>query len=70
MLKSAKSGKPACIITGRQDHAVGYSFAYELLDRFPRAAFAVLDMCGHNLHIENEPVFNQLINDWLRRTEI
>lgn len=70
LLKSAKSDKPACIITGRQDHAVGYSFAYELLDRFPRATFAVLDMCGHNLHIENDQLFKQLISDWLCRTEI
>jgi len=67
MLKSVKFDKPACIITGRQDHEVGYAHAYELLDKFPRATFAALDCAGHNLQIENEPLFSQLITDWLWR---
>ncbi|MCL2576470.1 MAG: alpha/beta hydrolase [Defluviitaleaceae bacterium] len=62
--------KPACILTGRQDIGVGYRDAYEMLDRFPRATFAVLDCAGHNLQIENEPVFTQMIKDWIWRLEL
>ncbi|MCL2139541.1 MAG: alpha/beta hydrolase [Treponema sp.] len=69
-LRTARFDKPACIITGRQDHIVGYSAAYKILDRFPRAAFAVLDCAGHNLQIENEPVFSQLVKDWILRVEM
>ncbi|MCL1965174.1 MAG: alpha/beta hydrolase [Firmicutes bacterium] len=61
--------KPSCIVTGRQDHVVGYADAYKMLDRFPRATFAVLDGSGHNLQIEAVPVFNRLVMDWLGRVE-
>ncbi|MCL2253449.1 MAG: alpha/beta hydrolase [Lachnospiraceae bacterium] len=59
--------KPTCIITGRQDHAVGYLDAFEMLKRFPRATFAVMDCAGHNLQIENENIFNQMVADWIKR---
>jgi len=62
--------KPACILTGRQDHCAGYSIAYEILGRFPRATYAVLDCAGHSLQIENEPVFEQLVKDWIWRIEL
>lgn len=62
--------KPSCILTGRQDHAVGYSLAYELLERFPRASFAVLDCAGHNLQIEDEQTFSQLVRNWIYRVEL
>jgi pimeloyl-ACP methyl ester carboxylesterase len=67
LYKTMKFEKPACIITGKQDQAVGYSYAFELLKNFPRATFAVLDCAGHNLPIENEPLFSQLIKDWADR---
>lgn len=70
MLVEVYSDKPTCIITGRQDSSVGYAHAYELLDKFPRATFAVLDCAGHNLQIESELLFNQLIKDWLKRIEL
>ena len=70
MLKTVKFDKPACIITGRQDHGAGYTYAYELLDKFPRATYAVLDCGGHNLQIENEPLFSQLVKDWLWRMNL
>jgi len=62
--------KPACILAGRQDHFVSYAGAYELLDYFPRATFAVLDCAGHNLQIDNELLFNQLVKDWIWRVEL
>ena len=68
--KTIKFDKPVCILCGRQDHWVGYSNAYELLDNFPRATFAILDCSGHALQIENELVFNQLVKDWIWRIEL
>lgn len=69
-LKTNTYNKPACILTGRQDNAVGYSDAYEILDRFPRATLAVLDCAGHNLQIDSEPLFSQHVKDWLWRVEL
>jgi pimeloyl-ACP methyl ester carboxylesterase len=66
-VRTVQFDKPTCIICGRQDHIVGYSCAYDLLDRFPRAAFAVLDCAGHNLQIDNEKTFQQLVKDWIWR---
>jgi len=70
LYKTISFDKPACIITGRQDNAVGYSYAYELLERFPRATFAIIDCAGHNLQIDNELIFSQLIKDWIWRIEL
>jgi pimeloyl-ACP methyl ester carboxylesterase len=60
---------PTLIITGRQDHVVGFQDAWRLIDNYPRATFAVLDMAGHNLQIERSNVFEALVNDWLDRLE-
>jgi pimeloyl-ACP methyl ester carboxylesterase len=60
---------PTLIITGRQDHVVGFQDAWRLIDSYPRATFAVLDMAGHNLQIERPNVFEALVNDWLDRLE-
>jgi len=46
--------KPSCILTGRQDHTTGYKLAYELVERFPRATFSILDCAGHRLEVERE----------------
>lgn len=60
---------PVLIITGRQDDVVGYKDAWSMLDRYPRATFAALDMAGHNLQIERAELFEALVNDWLDRLE-
>lgn len=62
-----KFDKPALIMLGRQDSCVGYKDAWNILENFPRATFAVLDRAGHNLQIEQEELFNSLINEWLIR---
>ncbi len=58
---------PTLILTGRQDSVTGYADVYPLLDHYPRASFAVLDRCGHNLQIEQPELFGHLINEWLDR---
>lgn len=66
---SFKLEHPTLIITGRQDNVVGYHDAWRLIDDYPRATFAVLDMSGHNLQIEQTDVFNALVHNWLNRLE-
>ena len=41
----------------------------DILERFPRATFAVLDLAGLNLQIEQPQLFHALINEWLDRVE-
>lgn len=62
-----KFDKPTLILLGRQDNCVGYKDAWNILDNFPRATFAVLDRAGHNLQIEQEELFNALLNEWIER---
>ena len=54
---------------GKQDDCVGYEDLWELLKSYNRATFAVLDVDGHNLQIEQVSVFNELVSNWLMRTE-
>ncbi len=61
--------KPALILTGRQDAHVGYWDGWNILELFPRATLAVLDRAGHALGIEQEVLFQALINEWLDRVE-
>jgi len=60
--------KPSCILTGRQDHVVGYASAYDIFENFTRCSYAVLDSTGHCLQIENPTLFNHFLSDWLSRT--
>ncbi|WP_238883739.1 alpha/beta fold hydrolase [Clostridium sp. YIM B02551] len=60
-----KYNKPTLILLGKQDDCVGYKDAWNVLDNYPRATFAVLDKAGHNLQIEQEELFNALVKKWL-----
>jgi len=66
---SKKFEKPTLILAGRQDHVVGYQDAWKVLERYPHATFAVFDRAGHALQIEQETLFNSLVNEWLDRVE-
>ena len=57
---------PALIITGRQDAIVGYRDAWNILEKYPRATYAVLDRAGHQLE-EKQGLVSVLMNDWLDR---
>lgn len=54
---------------GKQDSVVGYKDALSLLEKFPRASFAILDRAGHNLQIEQPELFTELMSEWLNRVE-
>lgn len=58
---------PTLIIVGRQDSTVGYQDAWSILGNYPRGSFAVLDLAGHNLQIEQSDLFNALVEEWLVR---
>jgi pimeloyl-ACP methyl ester carboxylesterase len=61
--------KPSVFLLGRQDSSVGYKDALNIINKYPRGTFAVLDKAGHNLQIEQPQLFNSLVNDWLDRIE-
>jgi pimeloyl-ACP methyl ester carboxylesterase len=59
--------RPTLILTGRQDDATGYVDQIALLPHYPRAGFAILDVAGHNLQIEQPALFDALVLEWLDR---
>ena len=61
--------KPTLILLGRQDTMVGYRDAWKMIDIFPRATFAVIDMAGHSLSWEQEDLFNCLVSEWIQRVD-
>jgi pimeloyl-ACP methyl ester carboxylesterase len=61
--------RPTLILTARQDHICGYRDAWDLLDHYPRATFAVLDRAGHLLDSEQDVLCRALIREWLDRVE-
>ena len=65
----APFGAPTLILTGRQDHICGYRDAWDLLDNYPRATFAVLDRAGHFVNIEQDVLCHALMREWLNRVE-
>ena len=62
-------GGPVLVVVGRQDSVTGYRDAWELVEHYPRATFAVLDRAGHALNIEQRGLFEALVNEWLDRVE-
>ena len=59
--------KPVLIIAGRQDTTVGYRDAWEILESYPRATFAVLDRADHVWPVESPNLLAALVDDWLER---
>jgi len=59
--------KPCLFLLGKQDSMVGYKDAFDIIEKFPRASFTILDKAGHNLQIEQANLFNSLIDEWLDR---
>jgi pimeloyl-ACP methyl ester carboxylesterase len=60
---------PTLLVTGRQDSTVGYARAWEMLEQFPRATFAVLDRAGHALPHEQPELIHALVTEWLARVK-
>ena len=60
-------GKPVLIVTGRQDTTVGYRDAWEILESYAHATFAVLDRADHVWPVESPALLAALVDDWLER---
>jgi pimeloyl-ACP methyl ester carboxylesterase len=60
---------PTLILTARQDNVCGYRDAWDLLENYPRATFAVLDRAGHFMNIEQYELCHALMYEWLDRVE-
>jgi pimeloyl-ACP methyl ester carboxylesterase len=60
---------PSLYLVGRQDNVTGYKDAFDILHRYPRATFSILDTAGHNLQIEQAELLNVHISEWLDRVE-
>ncbi len=56
--------RPTLIVTGRHDSATGYRGPMELVDKYPRATFAVLADAGHALPHEQPELLGALLSDW------
>jgi pimeloyl-ACP methyl ester carboxylesterase len=65
----APFGGPTLMLTARQDHLCGYRDAWDLVDNYPRATFAVLDRAGHFVNIEQDVLCQALMREWLDRVE-
>lgn len=60
---------PTLFLLGRQDSRVGYRDAWNIIENYPRATFAVLDRAGHALGDDQEVLFRVLVNEWLDRVD-
>jgi pimeloyl-ACP methyl ester carboxylesterase len=60
---------PTLLVTGRQDSTVGYARAWDILEHFPRATFALLDRAGHALIHEQPGLIRALVTEWLARVQ-
>ena len=61
--------KPTLFLLGRQDNVCGYVDAWDVIERYPRATFAVLDRAGHCLDAEQPDLAKALVREWLDRVE-
>ncbi len=70
-LAAAEKGfpRPTLVVAGRQDTTVGYRDAWEILESYPRATFAVIDRADHVWPVESPALLAALIDDWLGRIE-
>ncbi|MEU5781669.1 alpha/beta fold hydrolase [Micromonospora lupini] len=58
---------PVSVLTGRQDHIVGYADQFHAMRRYPRGTYTVLDEAGHYLPYEQPALLRTHTQDWLRR---
>jgi len=63
-------GRPTLIVAARQDTTVGYRDAWNILESYPRATFAVIDRADHGWPLESPRLLAALVEDWLDRIEM
>jgi len=60
---------PTLVIWGKNDQYLDYQLAYRLQESMPNVRIAIIDQCGHSSHEEHPGKVNNLILDFLCRTE-
>lgn len=60
---------PTLMLAGRQDTTVGYRDAWDIIESYPRATFAVVDGADHTWPVDDPGLLDALVDDWLRRIE-
>jgi pimeloyl-ACP methyl ester carboxylesterase len=58
---------PVLVLAGRQDATAGHTGAWELIEHYPRATFAILDRAGHALLHEQPNLAQALVAESLTR---
>ena len=58
---------PSLFLAGRQDVLAGYRDIWRFLENYSRGTFALLDLAGHAVQIEQKDLFDALVNEWLDR---
>lgn len=58
---------PVLVLAGQQDATSGHTGPWELIEKYPRATFAVLDRAGHALLHEQPGLLQALVAEWLTR---
>lgn len=64
---SADFSAPTLIVVGRHDTTAGWRAAFDLLEHYPHASYAVVDGAGHALMHERPELLAPLLADWLER---
>ena len=41
--------------------------AYNILENYPHASYAILDSAGHTAHLDQSTLVDSLIQNWLER---
>ncbi|MGU3291472.1 alpha/beta fold hydrolase [Williamsia sp. M5A3_1d] len=56
---------PVLMMLGRNDTVVGWRDQLELAEHYPNATVAVVDRCGHNVHLEYPDLTHHHLHAWL-----
>ncbi|AVQ98408.1 2-hydroxy-6-oxo-6-phenylhexa-2,4-dienoate hydrolase [Oceanobacillus iheyensis] len=68
VLEEDSFDKPSTFILGKKDAVVGYKDAFQILDRYQKASYNVLEQAGHYVQIEQADLFQKLVIEWLDRS--
>lgn len=60
---------PVTVLTGRQDHVVGFSDQLKVLGHLPHLTYAVVDGAGHCLQYEKASLFQAYLLDFLQNAQ-
>lgn len=61
--------KPVTILCGKQDNVVGFVDQFSLMSQLLYSEYVVLDKAGHNLQIEHPAQVENIVKNWIKRTE-